>query len=202
MKKKAFLITTSIIIAIVLIGMLAINSAFNLVMKYQLGALGIIDDINLTDKAEDDGNILEDEMSQEERDPIKEDEGEDGQANITNEEEFHDKKQEEASQFAKDSNKKDAGKDNTPKSTDTPGINIGNNKLKEIERAVSLSDKTKAISIVFGSLSQADIAKLTQLAGQGASGQAQAKTILSKSLNQQQKSTLKALYSKYQHLLK
>lgn len=211
MKKRIILIVSGILIVISIGSIFLINTVFSIVMKHQLKNISIIDDIGASDYLDiyfaDDNEYL-DEAEQ----GLENNTTDNNNLSTDNHEDY--KKEKDIDEIKPNdntnSNKADGNtsgikkqKDNKAQ-TSLPNVQVGNNKLKDIEKAVSLSDKTKAVSIVFGSLSQGDIAQLTQLASGGlsAQNQAQAKAILSKKLTRQQKDTLKGLYGKYQHLLK
>ncbi|NLY43114.1 MAG: hypothetical protein GX066_03905 [Clostridiaceae bacterium] len=94
------------------------------------------------------------------------------------------------------------GKNNNNSTTDTKLI-VDEKKIKEIEKKVSLADKTRALSILFKSLSSEDIRFLYQLAGGGITDEEkkQAMALLREKLTPDQKQAIKDLYAKYEKLL-
>lgn len=90
--------------------------------------------------------------------------------------------------------------DNTSSRTD---IIVDEKKIKEIEKKVSLVDKTKALSILLKSLSAEDMGTLYQLARDGITDadKREAISLLSEKLTPEQKQAIKDLYYKYEGLL-
>ena len=105
----------------------------------------------------------------------------------------------------------ETGKSSSESSTDQsakqeetlPKQIVSKEKIQEIEKKVSASDKSQAMSIVLKSLKAEDYSELLGLAKDGITeaDKQRAIEILKERLTQEQKEQIKGLYGKYQHLL-
>ena len=105
----------------------------------------------------------------------------------------------------------ETGKSSSESSTDQsakqeetlPKQIVSKEKIQEIEKKVSASDKSQAMSIVLKSLKAEDYSELLGLAKDGITEEDKQRAIeiLKERLTQEQKEQIKGLYGKYQHLL-
>ncbi|MBZ4647642.1 MAG: hypothetical protein JG777_3131 [Clostridia bacterium] len=208
MRKRILLISISAVIVLMLAGVFAIDKIFSLIFVQNF-SMSTFESESYTKspgtaeaekKEEHDRSVaLDKEKEQSPQNNVGVANSTDAAEETVNKEEVPEIKKENGN-----TNKGTGLKESYKTESKSPSVIVDEKKINEIEKKVSLGDKTKALSIVVGSVTRDDISRLYQLAKSGVTEaeKQEAMAILRQRLTPEKKNELKALYEKYEHLLK
>lgn len=224
MRRRALLISLAMIVLLGAVGVFVLNNAFSLLLTQEFSISNATDeqsdqkkqqaeDMVQSDKKVEVNTVDTDEavdknIEESKQTPDVKQEAENKPA-IKSPSQSADKQTDVSSEKEPQQSKPTQIKENTPsvqpaqKPLPVEKVVVDETKMKEIEKKVSFTDKSKALSIVLGSLTKEDYKRLLEMSKDGVTQQEkrEAKEILSKRLTEEKKQQLKELYDKYDELL-
>ncbi|WHH57522.1 hypothetical protein [Petroclostridium sp. X23] len=224
MRRRALLISLAIIVLLGAVGVFVLNNAFSLLLTQEFSISNATDeqsdqkkqqaeDMVQSDKQVEVNTVDTDEavdknIEESKQTPDVKQEAENKPV-IKSPSQSADKQTDVSSEKGPQQSKPTQIKENTPsvqpaqKPLPVEKVVVDETKMKEIEKKVSFTDKSKALSIVLGSLTKEDYKRLLEMSKDGVTQQEkrEAKEILSKRLTEEKKQQLKELYDKYDELL-